>query len=90
MPMISLSLETGSEEGVFGSSTKKDLKSNCGVQADSLVFYLRHLSMEISRQLIQIAQILKTKAQSFISLIYISIQSFTPGSLLIIPGISIP
>lgn len=51
------------------------------------VFCSRQLSLEISRQLIQIVQLSKTKVQSFI---YTSIHSFTPSSLLIIPWISIP
>jgi hypothetical protein len=42
----------------------------------------RQVSLENSSQLIQIAQFLKTNTQSFM---YTSIQSFTPGSLLIFP-----
>ena len=51
------------------------------------VFCSRRFSLSISWQLIQIAQLSRTKAQSFI---YIAIQSFTPSSLLIIPQIRIP
>ena len=76
MLSANLSLVRDPEEGVFGSS-EGTTQSQFWVQADSLVFCLRPISRDL-----QTAQPLLTIAPSFI---YISIQLFTPGSLLIIP-----
>jgi hypothetical protein len=77
LPRTILGLERGCEGGVFESD---NLKSNGGYRLTACVLLETTFSRDL--QTAHPDQLLKTKAQSFI---YISVQSYTPVSLLIIP-----